>query len=334
MITPDDVEFHEPTDPADPAWSETNFFGFYNAELHTNIGLYALFRPTLGVVNSTVAINSGDALQPWRADFFDHQVHLPIPAEARLGDFRLGNGLAITCLQPNQRWHLAFDDGDGTVVDVEYTALMRGFDINDPDEDPITAALRASDGFSWGEAYKGHFDQTGRYRGQVEVRGRQIPIDCVSTMDHSWGQRRERGGPNMSWLHAHFGDDFAVHAIWSFDHTGQTEELTLNHGYVLSDGVVTGLVSGSGRTSRDADLYARTTDLSLVDAAGRQLELHGTGLTRFPWLAWPNMVGFNVLARWECDGRTGYGELQDFVDVTRLTGLSVAARHDRVRADA
>jgi hypothetical protein len=39
------------------------------------------------------------------------------------------------------------------------------------------------------------------------------------------------------------------------------------------------------------------------------------------------MVGFNVLARWTSTGpgeqrageRTGYGEIQDFVDLTRLT---------------
>jgi hypothetical protein len=32
------------------------------------------------------------------------------------------------------------------------------------------------------------------------------------------------------------------------------------------------------------------------------------------------MVGFNVLAEWQTAGLTGYGEIQDFVDVTRLTG--------------
>jgi hypothetical protein len=39
------------------------------------------------------------------------------------------------------------------------------------------------------------------------------------------------------------------------------------------------------------------------------------------------MVGFNVLARWTstgpgdqgAGGRAGYGEIQDFVDLTRLT---------------
>jgi len=328
VITPDDVEFHTPDDPHDPTWAETNYFGFYNAELHTNIGLYTIFRPNLGVVMSTISINSGQARQPWLADFFDHQAHLAIPEDGRLSDFTLANGLSITCHEPNMKWHLGYDDGQGTVVDVEYTSLMQPFDIHDPDQDPIVAAQQAaaSGTFAWGTAYNGHFDQTGHFVGHVDVRGKRIPIDCVSTMDHSWGPRKERGAPNMSWFHAHFGTDYALHSIWSFDHTGGTDELTLAHGYVLKDGEVRGLAAGTGRTVRDADHYARQVEVEVSDANGRSYAFTGEGLTRFPWQFVPNTVGFNVLARWQSDGRTGHGEIQDFVDVTTLTELTEAER--------
>lgn len=220
---------------------------------------------------------------------------------------------------------------------------MPAFDIHDPAMDPIAAAQQEAarrraesggeaSGFAWGTAYNGHFDQTGHVVGEVVLRGRRIPIDCVSTMDHSWGPRKERGGPNMSWLHAHFGEDYALHAIFSFDETEGGQQLTLAHGYVLENGVVSGLASGTGRTSRDEEFFARQVELSLIDAAGRTHELTGTGLTRFPWQAWPNMVGFNVLARWATGSgpgggdRVGYGEIQDFVDLTRLTALHSRAR--------
>ena len=78
MITAADAEFHQP-DSDDPTWGETNFFGFYSAEEPLNVGIYTLFRPNLGVVLSTISMNSGDAIQPWRADFCDHQAQLPIP---------------------------------------------------------------------------------------------------------------------------------------------------------------------------------------------------------------------------------------------------------------
>jgi hypothetical protein len=318
MITDADAEFHAPDDDS-PNWAETNFFGFYAAEVPLNIGVYTLWRPNLGVVHSTICMNSGDAVQPWRADFCDMQSHLPMPEPRSLATYSLANGITVTTLSPNAKWHIEYDDGEGTTIDVVYTALMPAFDIQDPEMDPITAAQVAEPGFAWGTAYNGHFDQTGHYTGFVILRGRRIEIDCTSTMDHSWGPRAERGGPNMSWLHAHFSDDYAIHAILSFDETAAGEELSLRHGYVLRDGVVRGLASGGGRTTRDNEFFASSVELNLVDADGTEHSLSGRGLTRFPWQPWPNMVGFNVLAEWQAADLTGYGEIQDFVDLTRLT---------------
>ena len=318
MITDADAEFHDP-EGDDPTWAETNFFGFYAADVPLNIGVYTLWRPNLGVVHSTICMNSGDAVQPWRADFCDMQSHLPMPEPRSLATYSLANGLTVTTLSPNDKWHIQYDDRQGTSIDVEYQALMPAFDIHDPEMDPITAAKSADSGFAWGTAYNGHFDQTGHFSGRVTLRGRQIPIDCTSTMDHSWGPRAERGGPNMSWLHAHFSDDYAVHAIFSFDETTGGEELTLMHGYVLRDGRVSGLAQGRGTTKRDDEFFARTVELVLTDAEGTEHALTGRGLTRFPWQPWPNMIGFNVLAEWQAQGLTGHGEIQDFVDLTRLT---------------
>jgi hypothetical protein len=323
MITAADAEFHVPDGP-DPTWGETNFFGFYSAQEPLNVGVYTLFRPNLGVVLSTISMNSGDAVQPWRADFCDHQAQLPIPDPASLLDYTLDNGLSVHTVEPNHAWDIRYDDGQGTSIDVGYRALMPPFDIHDPAMDPIAAAS----GFAWGTAYNGHFDQTGRVVGEVVLRGRRIPIDCVSTMDHSWGPRRERGGPNMSWMHAHFSEDYALHGIFSFDEKLGGRDLTLAHGYVLSGGKVLGLRSGSGRTSRDEEFFAREVEISVVDADGDTHDFAGSAMTRFPWQAWPNMVGFNVLARWaaqsphHADEGEGFGEIQDFVDLTRLTEMN------------
>ncbi len=317
MITDDAAEFHTPAE-GDASWAETNYFGFYAAEEPLNVGVYALFRPNLGVVHSTICMNSRDAPQPWRADFCDMRCHLPMPEPRSLRTYSLANGLSVTTIRPNDSWRIEYDDGSGTMIDVTYEALMPPFDIHDPEMDPVTAT-QSHGSFAWGTAYNGHFDQTGRYRGRVALRGREIPIDCVSTMDHSWGPRLERGGPNMSWLHAHFSSQYAVHGIFSFDETAGGTELSLMHGYVIQDGKWVGLAAGSGRIERDGDFFARRLDIAVTDGQGDEYRLSGQGLTRFPWQAWPNVVGFNVLARWTSDGQTGYGEVQDFVDLTRLT---------------
>lgn len=323
MIKDEDVEFHE-TDADQPNWAETNYFGFFNAEAHLNVGVYALFRPNLGIVGSTICINSGMANAPWEADFVDLQSSLPIPAS--LAHYALNNGLEVTCTRPNMDWTIKYDDGEGTLIDVAYTAIMLPFDIQDPDMDPMKAKAIAeaekAGNFAWGTAYNGHFDQSGEVKGRVAVRGREYAIDCVSTMDHSWGPRPERGAPNMSWLHAHFSKDLAIHAIFSFDPEMNGTELSLAHGYVVENGEIFGLKEGRGVTVRTMERYADTIALTLVDRDDREWRLQGKGLTTFPWQCWPNMIAFNVLAEWQCNGLTGHGEVMDFFEAPQLTKLN------------
>jgi hypothetical protein len=325
VIKDEDVHFHA-ADAHEPTWAETNFFGFYNAEAKLNVGVYALFRTNLGIVSSTICMNSGFSNTPWEADFCDLRASMPIPEPRDLSNFRLENSLNIRCLKPNMDWHIGYDDGAGTMIDVEYQSIMLPFDIHDAAMDPMKAkALKEAEQggkFAWGTAYNGHFDQSGHFKGRVAVRGKQYPIDCVSTMDHSWGPRPERGAPNMSWLHAHFSRDLAFHVIFSFDPNTNGRELSLAHGYVVEKGEIFGLKEARGTTKRVRERYADTVELVLVDSADREWKLNAKGMTTFPWQCWPNMVSFNVLGRWQCGNLTGYGEIQDFFEMPQLTALN------------
>ena len=225
-------------------------------------------------------------------------------------------------------WQIGYDDGAGTSIDVTYRSIMPPFDIHDPDMDPMKAkALKAAaEGggkFAWGTAYNGHFDQTGHFKGSVRIRGKAYPIDCVSTMDHSWGPRPERGAPNMSWLHAHFSRDLAMHAIFSFDPEANGISLSLAHGYVVERGKIFGLKEAHGRRSA-ASVMPRPSTSSSSTAPTANGSLSAEGLTTFPWQCWPNMVSFNVLGRWRCGDLVGYGEIQDFFEMPQLTALNAA----------
>lgn len=320
MIHDSDAEFHAADE--DPAWAETNYFGFYNAEAKLNIGVYALFRPNLGIVSSTLCINSQRAVTPWEADFCDMRASLPIPSSRTLLDYQLLNGLHVRCIEPNHLWKIDYDDGEGTRIDVRWEALMPAYDIQDPEMDPMCGGGSSAGKFAWGAAYNGHFDQTGHVTGVVVVRGREVPIDCVSTMDHSWGPRSERSKPTMSWLHAHFSKDLAIHGIFGFDPGHNGTELWLAHGYVMEHGEVFGLKAGSGRVQRQQERYAERIELDLTDRRGKQWKLEGQALTTFPWQCWPNMTAFNCLCRWEAAGQRGYGEVQDFFELPVLNALN------------
>ena len=75
----------------------------------------------------------------------------------------------------------------------------------------------------------------------------------------------------------------------------------------------------SGKTVRNG-WYPEEKILEVTDKRDRTWSLRGQALTAFPWQAWPNVVGFNALMRWEDqEGRTGMGETQDFLGLETLT---------------
>ncbi|TQL51346.1 DUF7064 domain-containing protein [Ornithinicoccus hortensis] len=329
MIRPEDAQLHEPTTD-DPLWGETNYFGFYLPEPAMNIGVYTLWRTNTGVINTNVSVNSQRVQAPWEADYWDAWAQVAIPQERSLLDYSLPNGLHVVCHEPNAVWDIRYEAGPAR-LDVRCTALMEPFDINDPEQDPLTAAAQQGEGFTWGHAYAGHFDMTARFTGELTLRGTTHQIDCVSTMDHSWGVRQERQSSVMSWMHAHFSEDLAVHGIFSFDpQLGSNAEtpLSLSHGYVMDHGKVLGLTAGSG-TSRRAKFYPEEITIQVTDETGRTLDLVGQAQTTFPWQAWPGTVGHNVLARWsspQLPGQTGWGESMDFIGLEELTGLYARER--------
>jgi hypothetical protein len=315
MITTADASLHA---PAAPDWAETNFWSFQIPEVGLTGGVYALIRAQHGIALSTVHLNSRRTTTHWEAEYCDLQMHLPIGADFDLLDYSLANGLRVRVAEPNMGWEVDYDDGQGTGVHFTYRALMPPFDIHDPEMDPMVAAGTDGHDYAWGTAYNGHFDQSGVYEGEVVLPGRRIPFRSVGTMDHSWGPRPERHRSTLSWVNAHFSEDFVVHALCDFDPAAGGTALRFTHGYVLENGRLTGLAGGSG-TTRRRGWFPEDIVLDVRDAAGRGWSLRGQARTSFPWLMWPDVVGFNALISWECGGRRGFGEVYDVIGLHDLT---------------
>ena len=315
----------------DPAWAEINGFSFYVPQHNLHVGSYVLLRPGLGVAAASVFMNSRDAVLPWRAEYSDMRSHLPLPEAADLDDLRLANGLHIRSTRAGATRHFSYDDGAGTGFEIEFDALMAPFDAFDPTCNPLaptpTGAPDANP--------QRHYEQTGRFVGDLRLRGQPMQVDCVSTLNRGRGLRRERGQqlsatPNMSWLHAHFGEDLAIHATMLFDQRRGGTDLELRYGYVLSNGAVHGLLGGSGTVERDDYLFARRLKLELTDTTGATHRLSGQALTRLLWPTWPNMMACTALLGWQHHdqpGRPGHGEVQDFFEIPTLQ-LDAASHHD------
>ncbi|MCU1475381.1 MAG: hypothetical protein JWQ64_74, partial [Subtercola sp.] len=168
-----------------------------------------------------------------------------------------------------------------------------------------------ADGSGMGQAYKGHFDLTGRVTGTVKIRGREFAVDRIDRMDHSWGPRDERNFPYMNSISAEFGEDLAYHLITKIDRNAPNgSDQSLAHGYVLTDGEVRGIVHMDLVTIRSG-IIPVSMSMRLVDSAGEEHLLHGTADIGAPWDSYPANVTWMSLMRWQRGDRTAHGVVQE-----------------------
>ncbi len=307
MIKENDVYFHPPTSDH-YAWAETNYFGFYVPDKNIHVGAYVQAKPNLGAVLSSITIFDGISNTPHEILYSDCHIHLPMP-EGNLDDFRLENGLAITCTRPVMDYHIRYDGGQGVNFDVTYTGLMEPYDIHDPAMDPLANQVQEGDLIS-NHAYAGHWDQSGRVTGTLSIDGVTHNVNCVASMDHSWGLRDEKQLKNFCWMNANFENDTSIHCLYLVDPKQLDRFPSIVHGYVREGSKVFGLKGGSGKIRRDGYLH-QFFDLVVEDSRGKSHRFTGTPMTSNPWLAWPLMYLTHSFCRWDMAGVQGWGEVQD-----------------------
>lgn len=313
MIVKENAEFQfSDTSPYD--WCETNFFPFTVPEARISGSIYVLTRPKLGVTMADILVQ--DRIAPaWEAQaYVDNQQHLPCPAS--LLRYELPNGLSVEVVEPLEHYHIRYDGIDDTSFDIEFRSLMEPFDMNDPEMDPMAAARI---GAGWGgAAFSGHYEITGRITGRLTLRGKEYRVDCVDTLDRSWGPRKERGNGNATWIHGSFGEELTVHAFLGLDPASESGFGPLISGYALDKGVLAGLVAAEGEVERSG-ILPMSNLLRVEDKLGRRYELSGAAINGCVWAPFPSMVYTQSFMRWNHAGRIGYGIQQDVISRAYLT---------------
>ena len=312
MITAEDMKFH-PSPNKDPFWAETNYFPFHIEEEGIQMAAYILARHSLGVALVDITAYQGFNSGPDNLLYYDKHAHLPI--QAKLEDYKLANGFSVKAINAPMEYEVDYVGHDDTEFHLHYKGLAEPYDIHDAERDPITAKQKAESENSWGHsAYTGHFDQTMHVTGDAKLLGKPYKIDCVTTMDHSWGPRAEMSLPNMSWFHGHWGKDLVIHCICDFDPANTDKLGPLLHGYVIEDGTLYGLAEGSGAAKRDGFLPLEI-DMTVTDTRGKTFHFVGKSVSTYPWLAWPGNNNYSALLKWDYEGRTGWGEAQDCLNM-------------------
>jgi hypothetical protein len=154
---------------------------------------------------------------------------------------------------------------------------------------------------------KGHLEQAGRIQGWIAADGRRHDIALArGNRDKSWGPRRW-GGPRMwRWFSINVGDHLHLGGIRIGTGAGD-----LHRGWVWRDGEATSIRRWDLRTTLAPDgVTHRTVEVRAADARGRVHVLEGEVLRVAPVaheVGGRRTVINEGLARFVCDGGTGYG---------------------------
>lgn len=307
MIKASDVAFHTPADvPYD--WAETNYFSFYIPEANITAWLYTIARPGVGAFVADIqAINRIGrlGLEVLYADF---RQHLPMPA--KLEDYSLPNGLSVRTSNEPRDYRIDYVGLNGAELHLDVRGLHEPFDIHDPEMDPMAPRERTDTAF--GAAYANHFDMTAHCTGTATFHGKTYEVDCVSTMDHSWGPRNEAGMKPMGWINGNFGTDLAFHTIWKIDHGKPGfANFEFAHGYVMLNGETLGCVAGRLRAFRGGKIFPTGYEMFLTDRHGKEWRFLAIVVNQTPWHCYSITTSVVSGVLWFHDDREGSGMVQE-----------------------
>ena len=317
------VETEGNPDELHPAWKERNphyaltetlYFNFIVPEEKLSALLYMWHHPNLGVVSAGPLVFRGTRQDVFEADIFDYRAWMSdadLPTD--LGNIRFDNGYAIR--------------KSGDAFDLSYKDPFNGngFAIR---QDPVSERVFWPGGK--------HFEQVMHVTGEVVLDNRSIPVDSYSIRDRSWGEARLEApvnAPPPAWITGVFNEGFAFNVTATDDPTRQPAwggafdirpQDALKFGWIIFDGKTTAITAISKKTIYAADkLIPLELHMSLTDQLGRTFDIKGRIDASIPFSPSPNVRAIIALARWECDGMVGYGEVQD---VQWLTSMRAAKR--------
>jgi hypothetical protein len=244
----------------------------------------------------------GGGAYPWelayRAEYSGLQ--LPPRPERDLRDFEWPNGVHVRVLEPLRRYAVTYSDPGALELDLVFDAIMA------PNPHP-TGVVPFVKGV--------HLDQAGHVTGTMILHDEEVPIDCYSVRDRSWGPRpqgRPRrqngtggafGGVGYSFCAAGPGEAWLVYAVPG------PETDPVSCGFLLREGAYGHILAGERRATFDATTgWPLSFEIEAVDEFDRRLSVRGEAVSRH----WRGHGG-DTLVHWHWDGAVeGWGEDQSY----------------------
>jgi hypothetical protein len=307
QFSADDDRFHF-AKLSDRWWeTETAWFSFCHPERKLGGWLYSMFRPNIGTVAGGCWIWDDTAHLPWEVPYSVNLTAQRLPENADLTDIKLPTGTAIKRIEPLKTYQLGYQDEGRLQLDLKFEAVME------------PRALRKA-----GSIFKQatHFDQFGRVTGHIVLHGERIAIDCLAMRDRSWGPRAEHRPSKNSYVTGIASPQDAFLAVTRWD--GDIERIA--YGFMIKDGVIADLVSGTRVVERDSrEGWVTRMTIAGQDELGRTLQATGERLSGII-INRHSFIDSNGLLAWVINGHAGHGEDQDMWPVHDWSAMRRAQR--------
>ena len=200
-------------------------------------------------------------------------------------DFEWPNGVHVRVVEPLTTYAVRYSDPGALEVDLVFEAIMEP----NPHPNGVVPFLKGA-----------HFDQAGHVTGTMILHGEEIPVDCYSVRDRSWGprplgrpkprptrgRRRDRAGRQASGAGSFGGVGYSFCAAgpgeaWLTYAIPGPEVEPVACGFLLRDGEYGHILAGERRVTFDAQTgWPLSITLEAVDEFDRRLSVRGDAVSR------------------------------------------------------
>lgn len=315
----------------DPAWSESYYFNFIDPVSRVGMFTRMGFRPGNGWADALHAV----FLPGSRVAFTYGRREIGRDLTGYDGDLTAGD-LALTCLEPHQRWSIAYS---GPAQDIADAAILLERRKARPDGWFTPATLDMALTFDCltephfaAAGERGHFEQSGRVEGHISLGDERWQVSGYGVRDKSWGPRDWGAGsrqdsprsqpvitgpaPFVNWFSMNFGE-YAALGGSCFRHPDGVMRGT---GWLQRDGKSLTLDEVTIETDYAPDsILHKSVQLIATTSSGERIQIVGDVLnvcpTKIPMAGGATFVNEGLV---ECtwDGRKGYGIAEHWHAVT------------------